>query len=150
MYLESGFGIAQIGHKSEKSQWPHNLLIWHYYLFFWHCFIPLVKFSYWSRFHVNIITGARVMTIFFYKKLTRNLATGNTPVWDLEAGDWGELEIPNLAQMSLIKCYWILLNARVMAFNVSELLRENQWSKIILPHPSTQIRVNPNVQKAWA
>ena len=30
------------------------------------------------------------------------------------------------AQMSLIKCYWILQNARVKAFTASELLRENQ------------------------
>ena len=42
------------------------------------------------------------------------------------SGDWGELWIPNLAQMSLIKCYWMLQNARVTAFTVSELLRENQ------------------------
>ena len=40
--------------------------------------------------------------------------------------DWDESEIPNLAQMSLIKCYWRLQNARVTAFTVSELLRENQ------------------------
>ena len=39
--------------------------------------------------------------------------------------DWGKLAIPNLARMSLIKCYWILQNARVIAFTVSELLREN-------------------------
>ena len=40
--------------------------------------------------------------------------------------DWGKLRIPNLAQMSLIKCYWMLENARVTAFTVSEPLRENQ------------------------
>ena len=27
--------------------------------FFWHCFISLVKFSYWSKFHDNIITFIR-------------------------------------------------------------------------------------------
>ena len=42
------------------------------------------------------------------------------------SGDWGELGIPNLARMSLIKCYWMLQNARVTAFTVSELLWENQ------------------------
>ena len=47
--------------------------------------------------------------------------------------------------MFLIKYYWVLQNARVTAFTVSELLRENQegrdrgWVK--LPHP-IQIRVN--------
>ena len=42
------------------------------------------------------------------------------------AGDWGKLEIKNLAWMSLIKSYWMLQNARVTAFTVSELLREYQ------------------------
>ena len=51
--------------------------------FFWHCFVSLVNFSYWSKFHVNIITGSGIMTIFFYKGLTRNPEIGNTPVWVL-------------------------------------------------------------------
>ena len=51
--------------------------------FFWCCFVSLVKFSYWSKFHVNTITGSGVMTIFFYKGLTRNPEIGNTPVWVL-------------------------------------------------------------------
>ena len=42
------------------------------------------------------------------------------------SGEWGELGIPNLAQMFLIKCYWMMQNASVTAFTVSELLRENQ------------------------
>ena len=51
--------------------------------FFWRCFVSLVKFSYWSKIHVNIITGSGIMTIFFYKGLTRNPEIGNTPVWVL-------------------------------------------------------------------
>ena len=47
---------------------------------FWRCFVSLVKFSYWSKFHVNIITGSGIMTIFFYKGLTRNQEIGNTLV----------------------------------------------------------------------
>ena len=43
-------------------------------------FVPLVKFSYWSKFHINIITGPGVVTISFYKGLTRNLEIRNTPV----------------------------------------------------------------------
>ena len=71
--------------------------------------------------------GSRVMTIFFYKGLTRNLEIGNTPFWVYQiSGEWGELGIPNLAQMFLIKCYWMMQNASVTAFTVSELLRENQ------------------------
>ena len=42
------------------------------------------------------------------------------------SGDYGKLWIPNLAQMSLIECYWMLQNSRVTAFTVFELLRENQ------------------------
>ena len=52
-------------------------------IFFWCCFVSIVKFSYWSKFHVNIITGSGIMTIFFYKGLTRNPEIGNTPVWVL-------------------------------------------------------------------
>ena len=51
--------------------------------FLWRCFVSLAKFSYWSKFHVNIITGSGIMTIFFYKGLTRNPEIGNTPVWVL-------------------------------------------------------------------
>ena len=50
---------------------------------FWHCFVFLVKFSYWSKFHVNIITGSVIMTIFFYKRLIRISEIGNTSVWVL-------------------------------------------------------------------
>ena len=48
---------------------------------FWRCFVSLVKFSYWSKFHINIITGSGVMTIFFYKGVTRHSEIRNTPVW---------------------------------------------------------------------
>ena len=51
--------------------------------FFWPCFVFLVKFSYWSKFHVNIITGSGIMKIFFYKGLTRNPKIGNIRVWVL-------------------------------------------------------------------
>ena len=42
------------------------------------------------------------------------------------SGDRGELGIPNLARMPLMKCYRMLQNARVTAFTASELLKENQ------------------------
>ena len=51
--------------------------------FFLYCFVSLVRFSYWSKFHVNIITGSGVMTIFCCRRLTRNLAIRNTPIWVL-------------------------------------------------------------------
>ena len=50
---------------------------------FWHGFISLVKFSYWSKFHVNIITGSGIMKMIFCEGLTRNPEIGNTLVWVL-------------------------------------------------------------------
>ena len=68
--------------------------------------VLFLKFSHWSKFHVNIIAGSRVTRIFFYKGLTRNAEIGNTPSeFYPMSGDWGELWIPNLVRMSLIKCY---------------------------------------------
>ena len=70
-------GLLQIGYKLEKWQWRHNFPKIHQ--FFWPCSISLVKFSYWPKFHVNIMAG--VTNIFAYKRLTRNLEIINTPVW---------------------------------------------------------------------
>ena len=87
---------------------------------FWRYFVSLVKFSYLPKFHVNIITGSGVMTIFFYKRLTRNPEIGNTPVWVLP-NIWRLGGVRDtLARMSLI-----MKIARVIAFSVFELLREN-------------------------
>ena len=99
----------------------HDLII----NFFWRCFVFLVKFSYWSKFHVNIITGSGVMTIFFCKGLTRNPEIRYTE-FCLISRDSGKFGIPNLAPMSLMKCYRVLQNARVTAFTASELLGKNQ------------------------
>ena len=62
---------------------------------------------YWSTFHVNI-WSYRVMTISFYKGLTRNPEIRNTPVWVL----------PNIWRLGLVRntkfrmkvCNKILLN----------------------------------------
>ena len=46
------------------------------------------------------------------------------------SGDWdklGKLGISNLARMFLIKCYWMLQNAKVAAFTISELRENQQW-----------------------
>ena len=93
------FGLLQISHKLEKRQWPHNFPTWHHrqVLFgvvFWGFFVFLVMFSYWSKFHVNTITGSGVMTIFFYKGLTRNPEIGYNPVWVLP-NIWGQGRVRN-------------------------------------------------------
>ena len=67
------------GNGSDVRNCRHDFIV----NFIWRCFVFLVKFSYWSKFHVNIITGSGVMIIFFYKGLTRNPEIGNTPVWVL-------------------------------------------------------------------
>ena len=51
------------------------------------------------------------------------------------SGDWGELGILDLAWMSLRKFYWTLQSAVVIAFVVSELLRENQQDRKLPPSP---------------
>ena len=105
------------------------------------CFVSLVKFSYWSKFHVNIITGSGIMTIFFYKGLTRNSEIGNTNVWVL----------PNIWRLGRVidtkfgtnvsNRKWMLQSSRVTAFTALELLRENQLGGGELS-PPTQVRVN--------
>ena len=63
------------------------MILWHdiivNFFFFWRCFVSIVKFSYCSKFQVNIITCSGFMTIFFYKGFTRNLEIGNTLIWVL-------------------------------------------------------------------
>ena len=61
----------------------HDIII----KFFWRCPVSLVKFSYWSKFHVNTMTGSGVMTIFVYKGLTRNVEIKNTSIWVL-SNNW--------------------------------------------------------------
>ena len=103
---------------------------------FWRCFFSLVKFSCWSKFHVNIIVGSGVMTISFYKGLTRNSENGNTPSdFCPLSGDWDELGLPNLTRTPLIKCYWMLPNARVTAFTVYLLKNNQEGGKTTPLHP---------------
>ena len=94
---------------------------------FWLWRVSLVTFSYWSKFHVNIITGSGVMTISFNKSWPE-IRKSEIPSSEFcqVFGNWGKLGIPYLARTYLIKCYWMLPNARVIAFTISELLRENQ------------------------
>ena len=75
--------LLQISQKSNKWQWRHDFRHDVNVNLFWRCFVSLVKFSCWSKFHVNVITGSKIVTIFFYKGLTRNSEIGNIPVWVL-------------------------------------------------------------------
>ena len=81
MRPESSFQIAPNWSKIGKTAMTSQFAEMTSSSFFWGCFVSFAKFSYWSKFHVNIITGSGIMTIFFCKWLTRNPEIGNTPVW---------------------------------------------------------------------
>ena len=102
------------------------------------CFVSL-KFSYWCKFHVNIITGSGIMTIFFYKGLTRNPEIGNVHVW----------VFPNIWRLGRVidtmnVSNRMLLNAKKIAglqlLPFLSYYRKNQLGRGELP--PTQIRVN--------
>ena len=139
MHPESGFRIAT--NWSEKRKMTMTLFFWNDVIvnFFWHCLVPLVRFGYWSKCHVNIINGSGIMAISFIMDWTEILKSQIPPSEFFPiSGDWVELRQQNLARMFLIKCYWMLQNARVTAFTVSELLMENRlwWVKLpLLTHP---------------
>ena len=65
----------------------------------------LVKLRYWFKFDNSIITSSGVMTLFFYTGFTRSQEVGNMSEFCAISGDWGKLEIQNLAQKCFIKCY---------------------------------------------
>ena len=126
---ESGLQTAPNWPKIWKMTMTSQFFVWHdiNVNFFWRYFVSLVKFSYWSKFHVNIITGSRIMTIFFYKGWPE-IRKSEIPPSEFcpISGDRGELWIQNLARMSLIEFYWMLQISSVTAFTVFALLRENQ------------------------
>ena len=110
---------------------------------FWRCHVSLVKFSYWSKFHVNIITGSRVTTFCFIRNWPDISDIGNTLVWVLH-NIWrlGQVGGTKFGANVSSKSYWMLQNFRTTVFAVSELLRENQQERSgkLLP-TRTQIRV---------
>ena len=82
---------------------------------------PVQEFNYWSKFHLNIITGSGVMTILFYKGLTRHPEIGYNPVWDLP-NIWEQGIVRNTKfgdyQSCMNICYWesCFANRKVMIF----------------------------------
>ena len=105
-------------------------------------FVFLVKVSYLPKFHVNIITGSGVMTISFYKGLTRNPEIGNIPVWVL-SNIWklGRVKNTKFGTNVSNKILLKLQNAKVAAVTISELLRENQQRGKITPPPFSPPRL---------
>ena len=124
----SGIRLPDCSNSTINRQNDNDVTIFrHFPTFFWYWGLSLVKLRYWSKFHVSIITGSIVITIFVYKGLTRNPEIRNTPSQVCPISeDRIELGTPNLAWMSLMKSYSILKKGRVTAFTVSELLRDNK------------------------
>ena len=61
------------------------------------------------------------------------------------SGEWGELVIPDLTLLSLMKSYRMLQIARITAFTITKLLRGNQQGegvgKISPPPPATRLEL---------
>ena len=118
------------------------------FTFFWHgvtvkfvsgSFISLVMFSYRSKFHVNIITGSGVLTIYFSKRLNTNPERGNTLAWVLPK-IWSSQRQVRDSKFGTVVSNEIFLNAakyQSYSFHCS-------WV-ITLP-PSTQIGTNETPQ----
>ena len=115
---DTASGLLQISYKNDND-------VTTFRKFFWPYSISLVKFSYWPKFHVNIMTG--VTKIFAYKGLTRNLEIVNTPVWVLPSilrlGQVRDTEFgPNVSNKMLLnapKCqgygfyrFWVIKGKR--------------------------------------
>ena len=144
MRPESGFRIApNRKNDNDITICRHEIIVFFFlFFFFWRCLVSLVKFSYWSKFHVNIIAGSVVMTILFDKGLTRNPEIGNTPVWVLP-NIWklgkirdSKLNVSNEMLLNAAKCqgysfyrFWVIEGKPARG-------------QINYPHPPTQIRVN--------
>ena len=73
--------------------------------FFWHYFVSLVKFSYWSNF-VSLSWPVLELWQFPFIRNRPEIWKSEIPPSEFRpiSGDWGELWIPNLAWMSLIEC----------------------------------------------
>lgn len=64
--------------------------------------------------------------VLFCKGLTRNPENKNTPPEFCPiSADWGDLQIPNLAGLSLIKNYLMLKNNMLTAFTVPKFFGKN-------------------------
>ena len=83
------------------------------------------SFSYFSKFHANIITGSEVLIIFFYKGLTRNPENANTPVW-VFSDIWRLGQVRDIKFGTNVSNKMLLNAAKCQGYRVFELLMENQ------------------------
>ena len=127
---------------NDVTIFQHDIII----KFFWRCFFfSLIKFSYCSKFHVNIITGSGVMTIFFYKGLTRNPEIGNTPAWVLpniwRLGQVGDTEFGTIVSNKILlnaTKFWVIKGKPIGGGGIN------------LPPTPPQIRIKKLAKLIWA
>ena len=84
-------------------------------------FVSLVKFSYWSNFHVNIIAGSWAMRIFISKGLKRNPEIGNTAVWVL----------PNIWRLGTAMDTKFGTNVAVLAVQENGRQEKKDWKEVL-------------------
>ena len=96
--------LLQISHELEKYIICQHDFVFN---FFKVAVLYLSRLVTGSSFHVNIITGSRIMTIFIYKGMTRNREIRNTPIWVL----------PNICRLSWVsdtKCGTNVSNEKLL------------------------------------
>ena len=132
--------LLQIAYKWKKDNDVAIFVTWRHRHFFWFCFILLS----------SLVAGPSFMSIsslvlelwqFSFIRDWPKIRKSEIPPYQfcLISADWGKLGVQNSAQIFLMKCYWLLQNARVTAFNFLELLRKNQQGgKVKLLHTHIQ------------
>ena len=123
-FTDYAFGIRLVNSSKLATNLKNDndiTIYWYDVIFNFFC-TSFVKFSYWFKFHISIITGSKVITIFLCKGWTGNPENGRNPIWVL----------PNICRLGLVidknfkqktqlaqftECF---KNASVTAFTVSE------------------------------
>ena len=119
--------LLQIGHILEKWQSRHNSPTWRHCQFFLDVVLFLLSILNTGLSFMSISLLLLKFCQFTFIRNWPEIRKSETPPSKFcpISGDWGELEIPNLARVFLIKCYQMMQNSSVTACTVSKLLREN-------------------------
>ena len=113
---------------NDVAIYQHDVMV----KFFWRYFVCLVNFSYWSKFHVNIITGSGVRVIFLWPEIRKLEITLSEfcPI----SGDWGKLGIRNLTWMLVMKGCWMLQIAKSYSFDCFWVIKVKPTSRVSKMH----------------
>ena len=118
--------------------WRHLLIFFGIILFFLSSLVTEPSFM-----SISIVTGSGVMTISFYKGLTRDLEIGNTPAWVLP-NIWGLGQVRNTKFGMSVSNKMLLNAAKCQGYSFYRfwVIKEKPTGRGegITPH-NTQIRV---------